>query len=143
MSKRPVVTLYLLRAVCTLHLLLAVMQPLMAGLYLAGEADAMNKLHSPIGASLWMLSLLQFPVAVLYWRPGGGRLFPAVVTLVLFFAEFAQLILGSTHQVAMHVPLGTLIVTTVLGLTLWTYSKAARQPRASLVARSNETEVPA
>jgi hypothetical protein len=143
MSKRPRITLYLLRAICLLHLLLAVMQPLMAGFFLAGEADAMTNLHSPIGSSLWMVSLLQLPIAILYWRPGGGRLLPAVVTLVLFFAEFVQLILGTAHQVAMHVPLGTLIVTTVVWLTIWTFRSQAAQPRASVVARSNETEVAA
>ena len=120
-----------LRVVLVVHALLAVVQPVMAGIYLSGEADAMTNLHSPIGSTLWMYTLLQILVAGLYWR-GGGRALPFWASVGIFFAEFVQLVLGSTHQVAIHVPLGTLIVTAVVWLAVWSFRP---------VAQSNKMEV--
>lgn len=139
--RRPRVTLWVLRIFMLLHAAMAVLQPIMAGIFLSGEADAMNDWHSPIGSTLWMIALLQIPVAALYAWPGGGRLLPLWMTLGLFFAEFVQLILGSTHQIAIHIPLGTLIVTAVVWFAIWTWRPVARQPRR-LVAESKK-EVPA
>ena len=117
--------LWILRAVLTLHALLAVLQPVMAGIFLSGEADAMTNLHSPIGSTLWMYAFLQILVAGLYWRR-GGRALPFWASVGIFFAEFVQLVLGSTRQVAIHVPLGTLIVTAVVWLAIWSYRPVAR-----------------
>lgn len=128
---------WILRATLVLHAALAVLQPIMAGIYLSGEADAMTNLHSPIGSTLWMLAMLQILIAGLSWR-GGGRALPFGVSIGVFVAEFVQLVLGSTHRVALHVPLGTLIVTTVVWLAIWSFRPAARP-----VARSKEIEVAA
>ncbi|GAA1551928.1 hypothetical protein [Kribbella lupini] len=118
--RRPRVTLWLLRIVLLLHAGLVIAQPILAGYFLSGEADAMD-IHGPIGSTLWMVAMLQFVAAVLYWRPGGGRLWPAVVTLVLFFADFVQLTFGYLQNFAVHVPLGTAIVVTVVAMTIWSF----------------------
>ena len=125
--RRPRVTLWLLRIVLLLHAGLVIAQPILAGYFLSGEADAMD-IHGPIGSTLWMVAMLQFVAAVLYWRPGGGRLWPAVVTLVLFFADFVQLTFGYLQNFAVHVPLGTAIVVTVVAMTIWSFrhQEAAR-----------------
>jgi hypothetical protein len=47
--KRPKVSVSFLRIVLVLHAALVVMQPIMAGYYLSGEADAMDW-HSQIGS---------------------------------------------------------------------------------------------
>jgi hypothetical protein len=132
--KRPKVSLAFLRIVLVLHAALVVMQPIMAGYYLSGEADAMDW-HSPIGSSLWMLSMIQFVVAMLYWRPGGGRLWPALATVALFFAEVTQLILGYSQTMFVHVPLGTAIVISVLLFAAWSLRSSARRGRHAEVAR--------
>ena len=137
--KRPRFTLQLLRMVLVLHALLVVLQPIAAGIYLSGEVDAMN-LHSPIGSTLWMITMLQFVVAVLYWRPGGGRLWPTIATAVLFLAEFAQMILGQSRILLVHVPLGVSIVAGVLLFTVWSFLPAARRPRP---AKARKLAVPA
>jgi hypothetical protein len=134
--KGPGVTLVLLRSMLVLHAAAVVAQPVMAGMYLNGEVDAMN-VHSPIGSTLWMITMLQVVVAGLYWRPGGGRLWPALATVVLFFAEFTQMTLGHTRTLAVHVPLGVSIVTGVVLFTVWSFTPAARRPR------SRKQEVPA
>ncbi|QNE18897.1 hypothetical protein F1D05_14500 [Kribbella qitaiheensis] len=126
--RRPRVSLWAFRLVLLLHMCLVVAQPVMAGYYLSGDADAMN-VHSPIGSTLWMLCMLQFVVALLYWRPGGGRLWPAGITLALFFAEFLQMIFGHSQQLAIHVPLGTAIVVGVVALTSWSFRPSARHGR--------------
>jgi cytochrome b561 len=137
--KRPRFTLQLLRVFLVLHALMVVLQPIAAGIYLSGEVDAMN-LHSPIGSTLWLITMFQFVVAVLYWRPGSGRLWPAIATVVLFAAEFTQMTLGHSRTLTVHVPLGVSIVTGVLLFTVWSFLPAARQPRP---AKARKVEVAA
>ncbi|GAB2598977.1 hypothetical protein [Kribbella endophytica] len=119
-SKRPRVTLWMLRIVLLLHAGLVIAQPVLAGYFLSGEADAMDA-HGPIGSTVWMVAMLQFVVAVLYWRPGHGRLWPALVTILLFLAEMTQMVFGYLQNFAVHVPLGTAIVVTVVALTIWSF----------------------
>ncbi|TDU91051.1 hypothetical protein EV138_4652 [Kribbella voronezhensis] len=126
--RRPRASLWVLRLVLLLHTGLVVTQPIMAGYYLSGDADAMD-VHSPIGSTLWMISMVQLVPALLYWRPGGGRLWPAGLTFLLFFAEFLQMIVGHSQNLAIHVPLGTAIVLTVVALTIWSFRPAARRGR--------------
>jgi hypothetical protein len=127
--KRPRVTLYVLRLFVTVHLLLALVQPVMAGLFLTGEVDAMDNAHSPIGSTLWLIAMFQVIPALLYWRPGGGRLYPLWFTLGLLFAEFLQLVLGNAQAMAMHITLGVLIITALLMLTFWCYGDRSKQGR--------------
>jgi hypothetical protein len=120
-----------LRIVLVLHACLVVAQPILAGYFLSGEVDAID-IHGPIGSTLWMISMIQFAVAILYWRPGGGRLWPAGVTVLLFFAEFLQLIFGYAQNFAVHVPLGTAIVVGVVTLTVWSFRPSARRGRTEV-----------
>ncbi|ADB34962.1 hypothetical protein Kfla_5958 [Kribbella flavida DSM 17836] len=133
-AKRPRATLWLLRLVLLWHAALVIAQPILAGYFLSGESDAIA-LHSPIGSTLWMVAALQFVAAVLYWRPGGGRLWPALVTLALFFADFVQLVFGHQQNFTVHVPLGTAIVTTVVLMTVWSFRAGARRGRHPEVVR--------
>ena len=129
--RRPRASLWFLRIVLVLHAGLVVAQPVLAGYFLSGEVDAMAW-HGPIGSSLWMMSMLQFVAAVLYWRPGGGRLWPALLTFVLFFAEFVQLTFGYLQNFAVHVPLGTAIVITVVAMAIWSFRPSARRGRKEI-----------
>jgi hypothetical protein len=126
--RRPRASLLSLRIVLLLHSGLVVAQPILAGYFLSGEVDAMD-VHSPIGSTLWMMSMIQFVVAALYWLAGGGRSWPMLLTVVLFFAEFVQLVFGSLQNFAVHVPLGTAIVVTVVWMTVWSFRPAARRSR--------------
>jgi hypothetical protein len=122
------VSLWFLRAVLVLHAGLVAAQPILAGYFLSGSADAMS-VHGPIGSTVWMVAMIQFVVAVLYWLAGGGRAWPALVTLVLFFAEFVQLTFGYLQNFAVHVPLGTAIVITVIAMAVWSFRSSARRGR--------------
>jgi hypothetical protein len=119
-------TLWMLRLTLLLHAVLVAAQPILAGYFLAGDVDAMAW-HGPIGSSLFLIAMIQLVAAVLYWRPGRGRLWPAFVTLGLIVAELTQLIFGYQQNFAVHVPLGTAIVITVLWMTVWSFRSSARQ----------------
>ncbi|MEU4608157.1 hypothetical protein AB0F43_34680 [Kribbella sp. NPDC023972] len=126
--RRPRVSLWSLRLVLLLHAGLVVAQPILAGYFLSGDVDAMNA-HGPIGSTLWMVSMIQFVAAACYWLAGGGRVWPMLLTVVLFFAEFVQLTFGYLQNFAVHVPLGTAIVVTVVWMTIWSFRPAARRSR--------------
>lgn len=132
--RRPRVSLWVLRVMLLVHAVLVVMQPILAGYYLSGESDAMNA-HGPIGSTLWMVAMFQFVAAVFYWLAGGARLWPVVLSLVLFLAEFVQLTFGYLQNFAVHVPLGTAIVVTVVLMTVWSFRSSARRGRHPEVAK--------
>ena len=126
--RRPRASLMGLRITLLLHAVLVAAQPILAGYFLSGNVDAMN-IHGPIGSSLWMVAMIQFAVAAIYWLGGGGRAWPTVVTAGVFVAEFVQLIFGYQQNFAVHVPLGTAIVVTVIWMTVWSFRPTARLSR--------------
>ncbi|WP_405069169.1 hypothetical protein OG558_05020 [Kribbella sp. NBC_01510] len=126
--RRPRASLVSLRIVLVLHAALIVAQPILAGYFLSGNVDAMN-IHGPIGSSVWLVALIQFVVAAIYWLGGGGRSWPTVLTAVLFVAEFVQLVFGYQRNFAVHIPLGTAIVITVVWMTVWSFRPTARLSR--------------
>jgi len=123
--RRPRTTLVLLRILLVIHAVLVAAQPILAGYFLSGDVDAMAW-HGPIGSSLFLVATVQLIAAILYWRPGGGRAWPALVTLGLIAAELTQVVFGYAQNFAVHVPLGTAIVITVLWMTVWSF-RSTRQ----------------
>lgn len=105
-----------LRALVLLHAVVALAQAVFAGSFLEGQGSALN-LHQLTGTSIiTTVSLLQVIVAGLAWRRGLLPAWFALVSLLLFLAEMAQIGLGFTDQLALHVPLGSLIFGTALVL---------------------------
>ncbi len=101
--------LWLLRLIVVVHALVALAQAAFAGGFLDGGPTALN-LHQMTGTSvITTISLLQVIVAVACWRRGLQAAWFAVTSLVLFLAEMAQIGLGFTNRMALHVPLGTAI----------------------------------
>lgn len=127
--RRPRVSLQLFRITLVLHVALVVAQPIAAGYFLAGNVDAMTDIHSPIGGSLWMVALIQTIVAACYTFAGRGRIWPTVVSALLIVAELTQLVYGYAQNFAVHIPLGTAIVTTVIWMTVWSFRSTARLSR--------------
>ncbi|MFF0264873.1 hypothetical protein [Kribbella sp. NPDC004536] len=127
--RRPRVSLQALRTTLVLHAILIVAQPIAAGYFLSGNVDAMNDIHATIGGSVWMVAFLQTIVATCYTIVGGGRVWPAVLSAVLVVAEFVQLTFGYLQNFAVHVPLGTAIVGTVLWMTVWSFRSSAHDNR--------------
>ncbi|MEU4292911.1 hypothetical protein AB0E63_32200 [Kribbella sp. NPDC026596] len=126
--RRPRASLWGLRITLLLHAVLVGAQPILAGYFLSGNVDAMN-IHGPIGSTVWMVAMIQFVAAAIYWLGGGGRVWPTILTAVLFVAEFVQLTFGYLQNFAVHVPLGTAIVITVIWMTVWSFRPTARLSR--------------
>ncbi|GAA1584818.1 MULTISPECIES: hypothetical protein [Kribbella] len=127
--RRPRISLYALRVTLVLHAILIAAQPIAAGYFLSGNVDAMTTVHATIGGSVWMIALLQTIVAACYTIAGRGRIWPAILSPVLVVAEFVQLTFGYLQNFAVHIPLGTAIVGTVLWMTVWSFRRSARLNR--------------
>lgn len=115
---RTRITWWFLVVVLGIHATLAVGQPIFAGALLSGNADAIT-FHETGGEMMHLASFAQLPISVLFWRPGRGPWWPALATVLLVVAEGAQIGLGQAHQLAIHVPLGVLIVGSVIALFVW------------------------
>jgi hypothetical protein len=127
--RRPRVTLQLLRIALVLHAVLVIAQPIAAGYFLSCNVDAMTDIHATIGGSVWMVAFLQTIVAACYTIAGRGRLWPTIASAVLVVAEFVQLTFGYLQNFAVHIPLGTAIVTAVVWMTVWSFRSTARLSR--------------
>ena len=127
--RSPRVTLQLLRITLVVHAILVITQPIAAGYFLSGNVDAMTDVHATIGGSVWMVAFLQTIVATCYTLAGRGRIWPTIASAVLVVAEFVQLTYGYLQNFAVHIPLGTAIVTTVIWMTVWSFRSTARLSR--------------
>jgi hypothetical protein len=111
-------TLLLLRLMIVLHAVLAFLQPVLAGTYLSGTASA-NVVHDVGGDVIALIGMVQLVAAVLYWRPGRGRGWPAWVAGGLMLADTAQIGVGYSRLLYVHIPLGVAIVATSLIFAMW------------------------
>lgn len=127
----PRITLWLLRVLVTVHMLAVCIQPVLAGLYLSGDFDALA-LHATNASILTSLSLLQLIGAVLFWLAGRGRWWPALCAVVLFVAETLQIGYGYSRVLYLHIPLGVVIVCGSVLLTIGIWCSAARQARGPI-----------
>jgi cytochrome bd-type quinol oxidase subunit 2 len=109
-----------LQVVLRLLAALVFAQAVFAGLFLDGD-DAWRDWHATNGMLLIpLLALVEVVLAVLVWRSGRGPGWIALASVGLLLAIGAQVALGYTDQVAVHVPLGVAIlglIGTLLGRT--------------------------
>ena len=122
-------SLVVLRVVAVVHAVAVCLQPVLAGAYLNGSGAAM-RMHEPIGLGLAFVCLTQLLTATIYWR-SGGRGSAVLVTLLLLVAEAAQISMGYSRQLAVHIPLGITIVAIVCAFAVWTFRPAARVQRTA------------
>jgi hypothetical protein len=117
-GRQPEVTnlLWVLRLLMAVHVLLALAQAVFAGTYLDGDGGAL-RLHQLTGTSVIIaISVLQVVVAVLCWRRHQHSAWLALGSAGLFVAEVAQIGLGFTDMLALHVPLGACILAAAVTL---------------------------
>lgn len=136
-TRRPGATLWLLRAVATLHGVMLAAQPVLAGIYLSGQFDALEP-HSLNASLILTVSMVQVAASVLYAWPGGGRIRPAVFGLALFLAEGVQIGMGYTGNLALHLPLGVSVVTAQIVFVVWVLRSGARRPRRRVLPPTAE-----
>ncbi|MHC1557602.1 hypothetical protein ACR9E3_01515 [Actinomycetospora sp. C-140] len=108
----------ILRGVAVLHAAMALVQPVAAGALLQASTVGLT-VHQAVGGSLLLVTLVQVVAAVLAWRPGHLPAWPIAVAAGLVVAETAQVALGATGVLAVHVPLGVAIVGTAVWFAWW------------------------
>lgn len=124
-------TLTTLRVLAVLHSLTVIGQPMLAGIYLDGDVDALlvHEINSMVVAGL---GFVQFVVAIVYVWAGRGRAWPLWASLGIVLAEQVQTGFGYEGTVSVHIPLGVSIVAMQILLTVWLFrASAARSRRAS------------
>lgn len=117
-GRQPEVTnlLWVLRLLIAVHVLIALAQAVFAGTFLDGDSSAL-RLHQLTGTSVIIaISVLQVVVAVLCWRRHQHSPWLALGSAGLFAAEVAQIGLGFTDMLALHVPLGAIILAAAVTL---------------------------
>lgn len=128
LTRRPRVTLWLLRTVLTAHLLAVLAQPVLAGLFLTGDVDAIV-VHGRIGGALAAVDLVVIATTLLYVLGGRGRLWVVPVMVGLFLAVGIQIGMGYARSLQVHIPLGVGIVTASVLLVAWVWSPSAGRAR--------------
>ncbi|GEL19801.1 hypothetical protein [Pseudonocardia asaccharolytica] len=127
-ARRLRASLWALRALLTVQLFAVLALPVLAGLFLTGDVDAITG-HGLIGGLLPLLGLLVIGGALAYVLGGRGRLWVLPAAVVLFLAEGLQVGMGYARTLQVHIPLGAAVVTTVVLLAIWVWSPSARRPR--------------
>ena len=126
-DRRPRLSLWVLRVTATVHLVLVLAQPVLAGLFLTGNVDAIN-VHAGVVGVLAVNARGGGAAAIAY-VVRRGRLWVLPVLVVQFLAIGVQMALGFTRALGGHVPLGVAIVTVSVLLAVWVWTPAAAVPR--------------
>lgn len=134
-SKRPRMTLWLLRASTLLITIAILIQPVLAGSYMNGNIGAIS-LHSANAILIVTLALMvELPISVAYWL-AGGRAWPVLASFALFMLVSLQLAMGYSRELAIHVPLGVSLAVLSVLFAIWTCRPAAADPRRPWGRRS-------
>jgi hypothetical protein len=132
--RQPAVTLWLLRIGLTTHLLAAALQPVLAGMFLTGDVDAIE-VHASTATALALICLACLGVSIGYVTAGRGRLWILPALLALVTVEVGQIIVGYLRVLQVHIPGGVTIVVASVLLAVWVWTPLARRPRRPRGAR--------
>jgi hypothetical protein len=132
-------TLWTLRVLLTAHLVAVLGQPLLAGLFLSGDVDAI-RIHGLAGSLLAAFGLVLVAAALLHVTVGRGPLWLLPAAVALFLTEGVQVGLGYARELQWHVPLGVLVVTVAVVAAAWVWTPVAARPRRT--ARVAEVAAP-
>jgi hypothetical protein len=128
--RRPRASLWALRIVTLAFVLAVLAQPVLAGLFLTGDVDAIG-VHGLIGSLLALGAMAVIAVVLAYVFGGRGTLWVLPVSVLLFLAVGFQIGAGYARQLELHVPLGVVIVTTSVLLAGWAWSPLAARARGA------------
>lgn len=120
MSAVKSMTLWLFRAVLTFHVGLLVAQPILIGLFVAGDFDMLTP-HAIVGGLILTVCMVQWASALLLWLPGRYSPWPLLLTIAMFIAEIIQLSAGYARNLGLHVPLGVALVVLSIQLLIWAW----------------------
>ena len=127
-GRRPRASLWTLRFLLTAHLVAVLAQPVLAGLFLTGDVDAIE-VHGLVGSLLALVAMSLMAGALAYVIGGRGRLWVLPATVLVFLAEGFQIGMGYSRELHLHVPLGVAIVVVAVLLAAWVWTPSAARAR--------------
>lgn len=98
-----------LRVVTVLHVLSFLLQPILAGLFLSGQDNAID-MHATNAMIVVALCLLMTALAFPAWRRGLVTRKAFTVSAALLVVEILQMGAGFGHVMWIHIPLGVLMM---------------------------------
>ena len=113
------------RFTVTAHLVSALAQAVLAGLFITGDVDLL-RMHNINGQVASTLATLQFVAAILLWRPGRGPSWPIWPSLLLTLLEGMQHTTGLNRTLDLHVPGGVLIFGIACVMAVWAWGRIER-----------------
>lgn len=114
------------RLVATAYAILLATQPIWIGMFLQGSFDKLG-VHRTVGGIAIGLSWLIVLVAGALWWPGRIAKWPLFGAIGLLVSLIVMFVLGSSRVVAIHVPLGVLIVSLAAALAIWSWLPVTRR----------------
>lgn len=133
-----ILTVY--RIVVTAFALAIATQPLWIGLFLQGSFDHLA-FHRGVGGALIGGGWLILAVSALLWWPGRGSWVPMVISGLVVVGLIAQFTVGAGRRLAVHIPLGVLLVAGAVALAVWAWSpKRTREVWGARAHAGSETE---
>jgi hypothetical protein len=96
------------RSVTVVQVVLVFAQAAFAGQFLSGNGPALNW-HALNADLILLVGLAQIGLAVVVWRRGAPA-WPIVASALLWFAAFAQMVVGYMRRLDVHIPLGVAIL---------------------------------
>lgn len=119
------------RCVLIVHAALLVAQPFIAGTMLDGRSADAQAWHLNIGMALPTIGFVQIIVTLLAWRLARWPQGAFTGSIAVWVLELAQFFIGYLGMpLAMHIPLGLLLVVTGVGITYAYGYRTARNATA-------------
>jgi len=103
------------------------MQPVLAGLFLSGDVDAID-MHATVANAVAFVSMALVGIGIGY-VVARGRWWVLVALVALLAAIVGQAFAGYARVLELHIPLGVLIVTASVLLAIWVWTPGAARPR--------------
>ena len=122
-----------LRVVAVLHALSFIVQPVLAGLFLSGQDTAVD-MHATNGMIVVTLCLVMTILAFPVWRRGLLPRAAFTTSAALLVVEVIQMMVGFTHIMWLHIPLGVLMmggVAQLMPLVMRPYRPSAERAAAA------------
>ena len=91
------------------------------------SGGALVETHVMVGMVAVLIAVIQIVVAVLYWRPGGGRGWPALASVGLLLVGAGQPF--SAEAFGIHLPSGVTLFGLTVALLVWAWSPGATRSR--------------
>ncbi len=131
----------LARWVLIVHAALLVAQPFIAGTMLDGRSADAQAWHLNIGMALPTIGFVQIIVTLLAWRLAHWPQGAFTGSIAVWVLELAQFFIGYLGMpLAMHIPLGLLLVVAGVGMAYYYGYRAAPAQRADSAQPARSTD---